>query len=86
MTFSRSWLLRLHFQVTILSSSIYFCDLAYADPSPHTFPSISNNLSLLLLVAYYNSQADGRIDRGRPTKTWVDNIMEDVKAQGMDIR
>src|SRR6218665_1944637 len=32
-------------------------------------------------------QIDGRRDRGRPTKTYMDNIMEDsLKAQGMDIR
>jgi len=30
------------------------------------------------------SQIDGRRDRGRPTKTWMDNIIEDMKAQGMD--
>ena len=24
--------------------------------------------------------------RGRPTKAWMDNIMKDIKAQGMDMR
>jgi len=33
-----------------------------------------------------HSHVDGRRDRGRPTKTWMDNIMENIKAQGMDIR
>ena len=39
----------------------------------------------LPIMALHN-QVDGRRDRGRPTKTWMDNIMEDIKAQGMDIR
>ena len=33
-----------------------------------------------------NSQVDGRRDSGKPTKTWMDNIMKDIKAQGLDIR
>jgi len=33
-----------------------------------------------------HSHVDGKRDRGKPIKTWVDNIMEDIKAQGMDIR
>src|SRR6218665_1055657 len=33
-----------------------------------------------------HSQVDGRRHRGRPTNTWMDNIMEDIEAQGMDIR
>ena len=34
-----------------------------------------------------HSQVNGRRDRGRPTKIWMDYIiMEDIKAQGMDIR
>jgi len=32
-----------------------------------------------------HSQVDGR-NKGIPTKTWMDNIMEDIKAQCMDIR
>ena len=39
-----------------------------------------------LPIMALHSQVDGRRDRGRPTKTWMDNIMEDIKAQGMDIR
>ena len=41
----------------------------------------SNNRSMEL-----HSQINERRDRGRPTKTWMDNIMEDIKAQGMDFR
>jgi len=37
-------------------------------------------------LAIIYSQVDGRRDRGRPTKTRMDNIIEDIKAQGMDIR
>ena len=41
------------------------------------------------IMALY-SQVDWRRDKQkptrRPTKTWMDNIMEDIKAQGMDIR
>ena len=37
-------------------------------------------------IMVLHSQVDGRRDRGRPTKTRMDNIMEDIKAQGMDIR
>jgi len=36
-----------------------------------------------------NSQVDGIRDRGKPTKTWMENnsyTVEDIKAQGMDIR
>ena len=39
----------------------------------------------LPIIALHN-QVDGRSDRARPTKTWMDNIMEDIKAQSMDIR
>jgi len=35
----------------------------------------------LPIMALHN-QVDGRSDRGRPTKPWMDNIMEDIKAQG----
>jgi len=39
-----------------------------------------------LPIMALHSHVDGRRDRGRPTKTWMDNIMQDIKAQGMDIR
>ena len=39
----------------------------------------------LPIMALY-SQVYRRRDRGRPTKTWMDNILEEIKAQGMDIR
>ena len=39
----------------------------------------------LQIMALY-SQVDGRRDRERPTKTQMDNIMEDTKAQDMNIR
>jgi len=39
-----------------------------------------------LPIMALHSQVDGRRDRGRPTKTWMDNIIEDLKVQGMDIR
>ena len=39
-----------------------------------------------LLIMVLHSQVDKRSDRGRPTKTWMNNIMEDIKAQGMDIQ
>jgi len=35
--------------------------------------------------ALYIAKCTGE-DRRRPTETWMDNIMEDIKAQGMDIR
>ena len=39
-----------------------------------------------LPIIALHSHVDGRRDRGIPTKTWMDNILEDIKAQGMDIR
>src|SRR6218665_3004733 len=39
-----------------------------------------------LPIMALHSQEDRRRNRGRPTKTWMDNIMDDIKAQGMDIR
>ena len=38
-----------------------------------------------LPIMALHSQVDWRRDRGRPTKTRMDNIMEDIKAQGMNI-
>src|SRR6218665_3266692 len=40
----------------------------------------------ILPIMVLHSQVDGRRDRGRPTKTWMDNIMEDIKALGTDMR
>ena len=39
-----------------------------------------------LPIMALHSQVDGIRDRGKPTKAWTDNIIENIKAQGMDIR
>ena len=37
-------------------------------------------------IMVLHSQVDGGKDKRRPTKRWMDNIMKNTKAQGMDIR
>ena len=39
----------------------------------------TENGRLSIMALHGQLHVDGRRDRGRPTKTWMDNIMEDIK-------